>query len=49
MESTEKAELGKETNNRRGLATDSTPSKTPRVIRFPASLFISSTWEPSKD
>ena len=35
MESTEKAELGKETNVWGELAKESTPSQTSRVIRFP--------------
>ena len=38
MESTEKTELGKETNVWEELAKESTPSQTSRVIRFPASL-----------
>ena len=49
MESTEKAELGKETKVLGELAKESTPSQTSRVIRFPASLLISSNWESSKD
>ena len=38
MESTEKAELGKETKVLGELAKESTPSQTSRVICFPASF-----------
>ena len=37
MDSTEKAGLDKETNVGGELAKESTPSQTPRVIRFPTS------------
>ena len=37
MDSTEKAGLGKETNAGGELAKESTPSQTPRIIRFPTS------------
>ena len=43
VELTEKVGLSKEINVGGELAKDSTPSQTPRVIHFLASLLISST------